>query len=240
MRIVLTRHSDQTGDLEAGLRQAGHICVHMPLTQQVLPEDRHELSTAIQRLEQGDFSWLLLTSANTVRALVSCGWSGAVPEKTRVGVVGPGTARVLEQRSSVNVPWMPQDHSAAGILHELPTPAPGTELLLPQSDQARPVLAEGLTAKGWNLTQVTAYATVPLSPAAVDQLEPELSRDDAVLVTSSSAAEIWATRHVSGVRVLAIGGPTAETLSRLGQPADAVLSTPTADGALQALSQLDM
>ncbi|NDK31398.1 uroporphyrinogen-III synthase [Nesterenkonia haasae] len=240
MRIVLTRHSDQTGDLEAGLRQAGHICVHMPLTQQILPENRSELSTAIQRLEQGDFTWLLLTSANTVRALLSCGWSGAVPEKTSVGVVGPGTARILEERCWLKASWMPQDHSAAGMLAEMPTPESGTNLLLPQSAQARPDLAQGLSAKGWNLTQVTAYATVPLPRPELDHPEPELTGDDAVLVTSSSAAEVWVTLRAPRAKVLAIGRPTAETLRQLGRPADTVLGEPTAAGVLQALAQLDL
>lgn len=234
----------------------------MPLTQQVLPEDLSELTGAISDLKHGRFSWLILTSGNTVRALVSCGWDGSVPEDTRVGVVGPGTARVLEELTGLPEAWMPRQHSATGILAELPAPGPGENprLLLPQSAQARGQLVAGLRSLGWEPTQVLAYQTVALNleeqsvspsrslqqrqfqpPAAVDDdavLTPaELNDDDVVLVTSSTAAEQWASRRPrTQVWLLAIGGPTAETLKRLGTPADRVLSAPTAAGVLACVS----
>lgn len=239
MRIVLTRNPTQAGALEDGLRKAGLQVDFLPLTQQHLPADLSELETTVQRLERGDFAWLLLTSGNTVRALLSCGWSGSAPDQTRIGVVGPGTARVLKERTALRPSWMPHDHSAAGILAELPTPASGTPLMLPQSAQARSQLASGLRAQGWSVTRVTAYETVQSDSSAFEFLERKLNADDAVLVTSSSAAEVWATLQVPKVTVLAIGRPTADTLRQLGHPADAVLSEPTAAGALKSLADLD-
>ncbi|RJN31764.1 uroporphyrinogen-III synthase [Nesterenkonia natronophila] len=234
MRIVLTRRAAQSGELEEGLRRAGHTAAHMPLTQQVLPADTTELSRTVHELTRGEFDWLVLTSPNTVRALASCGWDGTVPVRTRVAVVGPGTARVLNEVSDARNPWMPKQHSAAGILAELPAPEPEGQLLLPQSAQARPQLYEGLEQRGWNITQVTAYFTTALPHPLVN-----LSPGDAVLVTSSSAAEVWATLETPDVNILAIGEPTARTLRQLGRPADAVLPEPTAEGALKALAELD-
>lgn len=247
-RVVFTRLPEQAGDLEAGLREAGYEVAFMPLTQQVLPEDESELRQAISDLQRGEFSWLVLTSGNTVRALVRCGWSGTVPAHTRVGAVGPGTASVLRKLTGLLDIWMPQQHRAAGILAELPTPAEGSLLLLPQSAKARLELAEGLTADGWSVTRVTAYDTVPLDPGAPEAPQlthitggdsgdlltwQDLAEGDVVLVTSSTAAEQWAARHaVPEVRLLAIGDPTAETLKRLGLPADQVLSAPTAESLL--------
>jgi uroporphyrinogen-III synthase len=235
MRIVLTRRAAQSGEMEEGLRRAGHTVAHMPLTQQVPLADTTALSRAVHDLARGQFDWLVLTSPNTVRALASCGWDGTVPARTRVAVVGPGTARVLNELSGAYEPWMPKQHSAAGILAELPAPEPGARLLLPQSAQARPQLYEGLDQRGWNITQVTAYATTALHHPLVN-----VSPGDAVLVTSSSAAEVWATLQTPKVSILAIGEPTAQTLMQLGRPADAVLPEPTAEGALKALAQLDM
>ncbi|WP_120003582.1 uroporphyrinogen-III synthase [Nesterenkonia muleiensis] len=259
-RVVLTRHPQQAGDLEAGLRGAGYEVAFMPLTQQVLPEDQSELRQAISDLRRGEFSWMVVTSGNTVRALVWCGWNGAVPAHTRVGAVGPGTASVLEELTGIRDIWMPHQHSAAGILAELPRPAPGENprLLLPQSAQARTELVTGLRALGWDPTQVIAYRTTGLGPetpappsarchlpgrAAADTaggavLTPsDLKADDAVLVTSSTAAEQWSAHHVvPEVRLLAIGRPTAETLKRQGTPADQVLSAPTAAAVLACLN----
>ncbi|WP_191089743.1 uroporphyrinogen-III synthase [Nesterenkonia ebinurensis] len=246
----MTRHPAQTGALEDRLRDAGFDVAFLPLTQQVLPEDLSELTTTIQRLERGDFHWLLLTSGNTVRALRDCGWDGTVPERTQVGVVGSGTARVLNELSEAHHPWMPQDHSAAGVLAELPTPAEGSRLLLLQSAKARPELAEGLTTDGWSVTRVTAYDTVPLDPAAPETLQPihitggdsgdlltprDLAEGDIVLITSSSAARVWAQLSAPPVTTLAMGQPTAEALTSLGRLPDSVLPEPTAVGVLRAL-----
>ncbi|GAA1809954.1 uroporphyrinogen-III synthase [Nesterenkonia flava] len=176
MRIVLTRHPAQAGSLEAELREAGVEVAFLPLTIQRLPRDTASLRRAVAELEAGAFSTLLLTSSNTVRALLAAGWDGSVPEKVRVGVVGPGTARTLQQLTGLTTIWMPQaEHSAAGILAELPAPEPGERLLLPQSAQARPVLSTGLRERGWDVHRVIAYETVtpgnhddgaPLGPGA--------------------------------------------------------------------------
>ena len=256
MRIVLTRHPGQVGDLEAAVQTAGFDVGFLPLTQQLLPADMTELTEAVELLTHGTFDWLLLTSANTVRALISCGWDGRAPEQTRVAAVGPGTARVLKDLTTAGEPWIPEDHSAAGILAELPAPTAGRRLLLPQSAQARPQLAEGLRALGWDLTHVAAYQTVPTSSAAPQpphrvllpategavtgkRLDPtDLRDDDVVLLTSSTAAEAYAQLHPrKAPALLAIGDPTAATMDGLGLPVAAVLSEPTAVGLTSALNE---
>lgn len=263
MRIVLTRYASQAGALESGVRRAGYEVAFMPLTQQVLPDDVTELRAAITGLESGEFSWLLLTSGNTVRAMVACGWNSAVLDQTRVGVVGPGTAGVLAELTGFRSVWMPQSHSAAGMLAELPDPQSGEQVLLPQSAQSRSELEEGLRARGWDVTHVTAYDTVPLNgntddddgdtaqavprlnlsdgPHQVAQhLRPgDLEEDDVVLLTSSSAARAWAARLPPvPVCTLAIGAPTARTLRELGVRLDAVLPEPTDRGVLDSLGSL--
>ncbi|MCH8562061.1 uroporphyrinogen-III synthase [Nesterenkonia sp. YGD6] len=270
MRIALTRDPAQAGPLEAGLRAAGLQVQFLPVTEQRLPADTTELTTALERLSHGDFAWVLFTSANTVRALVKLGWDGTVPAQGRVGVVGPGTARVLRTLTGITSPWMPEaEKSAAGMIQEIPEPAPGanTELLLPQSAQARSQLRDGLSAIGWQVTQVSAYETDCLvvdgtlapgdsdrrllpQPARedlldLDQLAADLRRDrlthvdpTVLLVTSSSAADGLADLGVpERVRLLAIGRPTARTLSRRGIPAASVLSEPSADAVMAALGR---
>lgn len=233
MRIVLTRAPSQAGLLEAGLEEAGVEVGFFPLTEQRLPADPQALTMAITELERGAFDWLLITSGNTVRFLKRAGWSGCTGG-ARTGVVGAGTASVLHELTGIADPWRPQhEASAAGILEELPIPRPGGRLLLPQSAQARPALREGLMERGWAVTAATAYETVPLSA-------PRGGPDgaDVLLITSSSAAEAWVTCEAPPVTVLAIGEPTAETLRRLGRPASAVLSEPTAAGVLAALARM--
>ncbi len=233
VRIILTRAAEAAGALESGLHEAGHEVLHLPLTQQVPVQDSGQLTTALADLHAGRFSWLLLTSGNTVRFLSRAGWDGSLPEQTRIGVVGPGTARTLEHLTGLASPWRPRQYSAAGILTELPPPAAQDRVLLPQSARARPALAEGLLERGWQVTQVSVYDTVPVECPDVGTLRC----GDVVLVTSSSAAEVWAGLATPEVTVLAIGQPTAETLRRLSRPAAAVLPEPTAAGVLEILSR---
>lgn len=233
VRIVLTRAAEAAGALELGLQEAGHEVLHLPLTQQIPVQDSGQITRALAGLRAGKFSWLLLTSGNTVRFLSRAGWDGGVPEQTQIGVVGPGTAQVLQELTGIAELWMPREHSAVGIVAELPAQAAGEQLLLPQSAKARPALAEGLRKRGWQLTQVSLYDTVPVEGPDVGTLRP----GDVVLVTSSSAAQVWATLNTPEVTVLAIGEPTAETLRSLGHPAALVLPEPTAAGVLQVLSR---
>ncbi|WP_170228483.1 uroporphyrinogen-III synthase [Nesterenkonia populi] len=232
VRIVLTRSSTRSGRLEAGLAEAGFDVAHLPLTEQVLPEETGPLTTALLRLGAGEFQWLLLTSGNTVRFLLDAGWGGTVPAGTRIGVVGPGTAHTLAELTGITERWMPQDHSADGILTEFAQTPEAAALFLPQAARAQPQLAEGLRSRGWDVTQAAAYDTVPVD----GDLPWTPGPDDVVLLTASSAAKEWHRRGLTAGTVLAIGEPTARTLRDLRAPADAVLPEPTAAGVLAALN----
>lgn len=257
-RIVLTRDGAASGRLEAQLNDAGYDVAHMPLTEQRALDDDSALRRALAALEQGRFEVLVLTSANTVRALCRAGWSGASGSSgaaTTVVVTGAGTARALEELTGRTETWSPRDEaSAAGILRELPAPADPARLLLPQSRQARSQLAAGLAERGWSVEHVPAYRTVALYGETAETPRPELRLlpaedaavrpgdlrpEDVVLLTSSTAAEVWAgllgARRRPG-RVLAIGAPTAATLEELGETVDAVLPSPTAQGVTETLS----
>lgn len=253
-RIVVTRDGAASGRLEAQLLEAGHHVAHLPLTEQRVLDDDAELRRGIAALQEGRYEILVLTSANTVRALCRAGWSGAAAPTTRVVVTGVGTAQALKTLTGLTETWIPtSEASAAGILHELPPPRAGARALLPQSLQARSALASGLADHGWTVDRIPAYRTVALygpeaAPPSPDRrlvpddgaaLRPEALRaEDVVLITSSTAAEVWA--GIGGIRprphrVLAIGAPTAATLEALGEAADAVLPTPTAHGMREAL-----
>jgi len=245
-RILLTRRPSQAGPLEAGLREVGFEVCFLPLTAQRLPEDRTELTAAIDRLEQGDFTVIMLTSGNTVRSLLTAGWSGDLPADTETAVTGAGTARVLQELTEIVDPWMPtREASAEGILAEIPhPPEDDRQLLLPQSAQARPRLAEGLRELGWEVTTVTAYETVPLEDplgeaAGVGGSERSsaVQAEDVLLLTSSTAAQAAARLEIpETVRLLAIGRPTAATMHELGLPCSGILPEVSAAGVQQALN----
>ncbi|WP_218220552.1 uroporphyrinogen-III synthase [Nesterenkonia sp. Act20] len=229
MRIALTRDPAQTGPLEAGLRAAGLQVEFLPLTEQRLPTDTSELRSALAALGRGEFPWLMLTSGNTVRALRKVGWDGTLPEQVRAGVVGPGTARVLADLSSITDPWMPEaEKSAAGIIDGMPATSQdsGSTLLLPQSGQARSTLREGLEALGWEVASVTAYETESLvvdrritAGDSTRRLLPPPNPGE-LLDLDQLAADLRRHRlsHVDAVVLLVTSSSSADALADLGVP----------------------
>ena len=239
--------------MEADLRAAGWTVRFLPLMDFELPADLAELRSAVQRLGAGEYSWLLLTSPNSVRALSRAGWDGTVPEDTQVGVTGPGTARVLAAAGCMLTPWMPDgDLSATGIAADFPR-GPGGRVLLPQSQLASDEVPQGLTATGWIVDRVEAYRTVPY-PAAVDRRllptqevssagdEDVVRMEDlegAVVVLTSPSAVREVTRQerqdVDGVRWVAIGHPTRRAAEQAGLDLVGTARTPDSDGILNVL-----
>lgn len=239
MRIILTRQPAQAGHIEAGLAQLGHTIEFLPLTDFQHPEDTGALDETVEGLHTGRWDRVLLTSPNTIRALVARGWEPAVTEREMViAVTGPGTARVLYDFGAQQRPWMPTDDaSAAGILEQFPN-GPGT-LVLPQGAAAGAAMSTGLTERGWQVSHVVAYHTVDfpartdlaLMPTPVGILEPsDLTTADIVVLTAPSAARRWATLNVAVRAVIAIGQPTRRTAAQHGIPLAATAATPDATG----------
>ena len=66
-RVLVTRAAHQAGKLSEGLRALGAEPVEVPLLEIHPPESFAALDTALLAL--GSYDWLILTSANTVRAI---------------------------------------------------------------------------------------------------------------------------------------------------------------------------
>ena len=280
MRLLLTRQPAQAGGLEVGLagaRVGGEPLEvgFLPLVDFVRPEDEgplRRMSAALR--DPGSAGVLVVTSPMTVRALRRLGDGGLAPA-VRAVATGPGTARALAAAVPGLRVWTPPaDRSARGILAGMTGPAAAPEVVaglwppapggpapvawLPQSDRARPELAEGLRAAGWEVRAAVAYRTVPYParPSWRRVLAGEDAADatvvapgglagqppgTAVLLTSSSAAEEFVAHGLAPlaggrVRLLAIGEPTRATCERLGLPLAATCATPDASGVAAALA----
>ncbi|MGI8983668.1 MAG: uroporphyrinogen-III synthase, partial [Acidimicrobiales bacterium] len=99
---------------------------------------------------------------------------------------------------------------------------------------ARPVLADGLRAKGWEVEVVEAYRTVAVRPAA-DALAAAAVAD-ATAFTSSSTVTSWLALSVAPPPVVACIGPvTAATAADHGLAVTVVAAEHTVDGLVDAL-----
>lgn len=260
-RVLLTRRV--AGDrIAAALEEAGAEVVAVALTETV-PGDPVVISRAQERLVAGAYAWAVITSARALDAMSLA----AAPVSTRLAVVGPGTARALEEATGRRADVI-ADGAGAGLLRE-PLLARGPEgpggpgggaggarLLLPTSAIADPVLADGLRTAGWLVEAVPAYST---RTAAADSLPPGLARAwasaagpaaaggfDAVVLLAGSGAralhELLGAPPERGARrrtaVVALGPSTAAEAARLGLGPDVVAESPTPRGVVSAVSSV--
>ena len=170
-RVLVTRSPDRAASLVAALRETGAEPLLLPLIDFERARDLHSLEVAFDALGAGAYSWLVISSVTTVRALeelarergvtLSQWLSGTV----QVATIGPATRHELEARG-ITVDLAPARlQSGVGLLEIWPQ-GQGS-VFLPQADIADGRLAEGLESLGASVQAVTAYHTVdyPADPA---------------------------------------------------------------------------
>jgi uroporphyrinogen-III synthase len=196
--------------------------------------NRTALADFVGRLES--FDWVVVTSAEAVRVLVSDAAERGVDLATagvRWAAVGSATARALAL-AGVRSAFRPPEQTAAGLAGSIPI-RDGDRVLLPVGDLARDDLASGLTARGAAVTRVTAYRTIVGPPASLPLLEAALpDRPAGAVVSSPSAVRgLFTLAETAGLAdagralpLVAIGRTTASEIERLGLRLAAVSAAP--------------
>ena len=226
-RIVITRSAAQSETLARELSARGAISVVIPLVSFSDPEDFAPLDGAIAEIEK--FGWMILTSAQAIRALVKRGEELKlnpllVGSKLRIACVGPVTAEAARQ-AGLRVEYVAETHTGAALADELGNRLRGSKIFLPRSDRANPDLPLSLKRYGAEVTEVTAYRT--LRPSAVDQEHLRQiagGGTDAVLFFSPSAVqhfgELLGGERLRSVQdrlaITAVGPVTANALREAG------------------------
>lgn len=231
-RIVVTRSSEQAGELIEMLEERGAEAIASPTIRIAPPEDPGPLDAAVAEI--GKFDWIIFASANAVDSFMSR-LLAARDVRDLKGVklctVGPSTASRL-QRYGIRVDLTPGEFRAEGIIDALHASGGvrGARVLLPRADIGRDVLSDALTQGGAVVTEVIAYRTT--------LAQGELSGDrdvyrmlldgeiDAVTFTSASTVRNFAQIHgveqaadlLRGTVVASIGPVTAEAGVQLGIP----------------------
>lgn len=246
-RIVITRAASQADLLATRLRALGAVPLLHPAIAIVPPDDLAPLDTAIHQIAQYD--WLIVTSANSVRALFErMRVLGVNPNLANVtiGAVGPATAAALREHG-LAPQLVPDDTVAEGLLAALGD-MHGKRVLLPTADIARETLASGLRERGAHVDAVIAYRTVPGAGAV--SLAPLLAAGtvDAITFTSSSTVRYLLeglvqtgmnqpdlVRRLNDLRIVCIGPITAQTARESGLHVAAEAASATNEGIIAAL-----
>ena len=228
--VVVTRAREQASDLVRRLRELGADTVELPTIATVDPADG---GAGLERALSRPADWLVFTSANAVRRTMAFVPDARALANTKIAVVGEATATVLAGYRLV-ADLVPPRFVAEGLIEVFPAGA--GRVVLPQAEQARPVLADGLRSKGWDVDAVTAYRTVPAPPEPGET--ERAGRADAITFTSSSTVTNYLATGLPVPAVVACIGPvTAQTAADAGLHVDVVAETSTVDGLIEALAR---
>jgi uroporphyrinogen III methyltransferase/synthase len=178
--------------------------------------------------------WIAFTSPNAVAAVARRLRDARTFGSTvRIAAVGPGTAAALAD-FGVLADLLPDRNVAEGLVEAFPD-GPGV-VYVPQAEDARPVLADGLRAKRWDVDVRTAYRTVAV--ALDDAARAQLASADAVTFTSSSTVRnVVAAAGATSLPpvVVSIGPVTTATARELGVDVTNEADPHTLDGLVTAI-----
>lgn len=237
-RVVVTRAPHQAQPLRSAFEDAGARVDLLPLLE-VCPGDVEQTASAARRA--GDFDALAFTSANAVDMFFRHGVDRSTLPP--IGVVGPATARALRQQSIIPA-IQAQRRDAVGLAQALTTRfGANAKVLVPQADDARPHLAEGLEAAGCEVETVVAYRKA-LPDDAPEALERILDAGPLDWVTFTSPRIVrhfvdllghrWPTCR-STLKSVSIGETTKGALREVGMEPTAVAQAPGVHGLVAAV-----
>lgn len=235
-RVLVPRGGKWGDGVAANLRSFGAVPVIAPMINFASADDGPALSNALHELQDGQFDWLVITSATTVDVLV--GSRVSIPASTKVAAVGETTAAAL-LLAGYSVNFVPEgDNSARGLVKEWPKSEISGRVLIPQSDIAEPNLVTGLASLGLDAQFVAAYRTVGVPVAENVRADVASGRINAILVSSGSVARQIAAQlaPLPETTVVACIGPrTAFDARAAGLTVDLIAEDRSADSLVAAL-----
>lgn len=246
-RVLVTRATHQAGKLSEGLRAVGAEPVEVPILEIRPPASFDALDRALRQLERYD--WLILTSANTVRAIADRAADLKLrlepPASLKIAAIGDATAAAA-RKAELAVTLVPESYVAESLTKGLTSLVSGRRVLLVRAAIARDVIPAVLRKAGAGVDVVDAYSNV-MPEGAPEQLRSVLAAGiDAVTFTSSSSATHLADAARAagikfpfvGVSAVSIGPITSQTLRELGWEPAAEASVSDIPGLIDTLVQL--
>ena len=235
-RVLVPRGGKWGDGVAATLRGFGAVPVIAPMINFASADDGPALVNALHELQDGQYDWLVITSATTVDVFM--GHRVSIPASTKIAAVGETTAAALIL-AGYRVDFVPEgDNSARGLVKEWPTSEISGRVLVPQSDIAEPNLVTGLGKLGLEARFVAAYRTVGVPVADAVRADVASGRIGAVLVSSGSVARQIAAQLAplpEGTIVACIGPRTAFDARAAGLTVDLIADDRSAESLVAAL-----
>jgi len=237
-KVLVPRTKEQAGEMTERLRSHGATSHEVPTISVEPPRSPAQMERAVKGLVDGRYQWVIFTAANAVKAVwekfQEFGLDARAFSGVKIGCIGEATADRV-RAFGITPEMIPQgEQSSEGMLKEFPpyddVLDPVNRILLPRADIATETLSAGLTERGWEVDDVTAYRTVRAAPPPAETREMiKTGGFDAVCFTSASTV-----RNLVGIAgkphartlVACIGPKTAETAQEFGLRVDVLASEP--------------
>jgi uroporphyrinogen III methyltransferase/synthase len=234
--VVVTRAREQSSELRARLELLGAEVIELPaIAIEVVDIAIPDLS---------GYDWLVFTSANGVvaffeRGLASVSLDARALAGVRVAVIGPGTERALRAHG-IRADLVPERLVGEALLDAFPPPThAGAGVLIARAEQARDVLPDGLTERGYTVDILPVYRTVRAEPDVAAVTRVREGRVDAITFTSSSTVsnlcDVLGAVPDPQPLVVSIGPVTSATARERGLNVDTEADPHTIDGLVEAL-----
>jgi uroporphyrinogen-III synthase len=246
-RVLVTRAAQQAGKLSDGLRALGAEPVEVPVLEIRPPESFTPLDDALRRLDQYD--WLILTSANTVKALnersAALGLVLTPREDLKVAAIGEATAEAA-RNAGFPISLVPATYVAESLVAELVPEIARRRVFLARAAVARDVIPDALRAASAQVDVVDAYRNVlPESAPQLLRAALEQGIDAATFTSSSSVTHLAEAARAAGiafpfagVAAVSIGPITSKTLRESGWEPAAEASSSDIAGLVGAVEHL--
>jgi uroporphyrinogen-III synthase len=239
--VVITRDVDGGSPYAAALEEAfGLEAVLMPLTQTAPPEDAGAL---VRAMERGGYQAIICASRHAAGAIIRAKGHTPVPE---VWVVGPATARVLEEAGmSPILPEAARDSASLARALLLQRDLAGKQVLVPRAEDGRDEGIAILREAGVLVDDIVAYRTIRVAAdhAAIARGRELLASGQAAVCCVFAPSQVAALDALIGVRKIetryaAIGETTAAALRDAGAEVIAIAATPTPEGIANAVASV--
>ncbi|KAF5468316.1 hypothetical protein F2P56_012475 [Juglans regia] len=190
-KVMVTRERGKNGKLIQALAEHGIDCLELPLIQHTRGPDMDMLCSVLSDIT---FDWIVITSPESALVFLEA-WTAAGNPNVNVGVVGAGTASIFEDvmqfsKRSLNVAFVPSQATGKVLASELPKKGIKCSVLYPASAKASNDIEEGLSNRGFEVTRLNTYTTVPVQHIDQMLLMQALSTP-VVAVASPSAIRAW-------------------------------------------------
>jgi len=236
-RIVVTRTRKQASKISQKLMRLGAEVIEFP-TIEIVPEK--DMSGLVRALDKADaYDWLVLTSQNAVEIffdeLLKSGQDVRALGNLKVAVIGPATGNELINYGLIP-DIVPEKYVAEGLLAAFDDcDLKNKKILLPCSAEARPVLAEGLAARGAEVDRIHIYGTALPEGKTEEEIEMVGNADYITFASSSTVSNFFKIIPDVKAKIASIGPVTSAKVKELGFDVAIEAEEYTIDGIVEAV-----